>query len=74
MLRLPVAEMLRRIERGEPFEAVADDYSFRLKIEEYAPLVCGAVHDTSSAKHYGVSARIRNTSDGMRRTPVPGTW
>ena len=45
MLRLPVADMIRRIERAEPFEAVADDYSFRLKIAEYAPLVCGAVHD-----------------------------
>ncbi|MBC2840503.1 N-formylglutamate amidohydrolase [Robiginitalea sp. SC105] len=45
MLRLPVGEMVRLIGQETPFEAVADDYSFRIKIEEYAPLVCGAVHD-----------------------------
>ncbi|KPM33366.1 Hypothetical protein I595_269 [Croceitalea dokdonensis DOKDO 023] len=45
MLRLSVAEMVSKIESQEPFEAVADDYSFTLKIEEYVPYVCAAVHD-----------------------------
>ena len=28
-----------------PFEAVSEDYSFTIKIEDYAPYSCGAVHD-----------------------------
>ena len=45
MLRLPAAEIISRIARKEVFEAVAEDYSFTLKIERYTPYVCGAVHD-----------------------------
>ncbi len=45
MLRLSVAEIIARIQKEEAFKAVADDYSFTLKIAEYAPFVCGAVHD-----------------------------
>ncbi|WP_343486238.1 N-formylglutamate amidohydrolase [Allomuricauda sp. d1] len=45
MLKLPVAEIIDKIEKGETFEAVSSDYSFTLKIEEYVPYVCGAVHD-----------------------------
>jgi hypothetical protein len=45
MERLPVSEIINKIQREECFEAVADDYSFTLKIAEYVPYVCGAVHD-----------------------------
>ncbi|WGK66374.1 N-formylglutamate amidohydrolase [Croceiramulus getboli] len=45
MLRLSVAEMIDRIEREEPFHAVAADYSFTLKIDQYTYYLCGAVHD-----------------------------
>lgn len=45
MLKLSVSELISRIQKGKCFEAVADDYSFTLKIEEYTPYVCGAVHD-----------------------------
>lgn len=45
MLRLTVAEMISRIAKEEPFHAVADDYSFTLKIESYTYYLCGAVHD-----------------------------
>lgn len=45
MLKLSVKDIISRIERGITFEAVAEDYSFTIKIEEYAPYVCGAVHD-----------------------------
>lgn len=45
MLRLSIQEMIAKINDAEPFHAVAEDYSFTLKIEEYAPMVCGAVHD-----------------------------
>ena len=45
MLRLSIAEMISRIEKGIPFEAVSCDYSFTLKVADYVPYVCGAVHD-----------------------------
>lgn len=45
MERLSVSEIMGRIEAEAHFEAIAEDYSFTLKIEEYVPYVCGAVHD-----------------------------
>ena len=45
MQRLTVDQMIRNIEQGKCFEAVSEDYSFTLKIEDYAHYVCGAVHD-----------------------------
>lgn len=45
MHRLSVENMITNIEAEIPFEGVSEDYSFTLKIEEYAPYICGAVHD-----------------------------
>ena len=45
MLKLTVDEMISHIENEIIFEAVCKDYSFTLKIEEYVPYVCAAVHD-----------------------------
>lgn len=45
MLRCSIDDMILRINNEECFEAVSDDYSFTIKIEEYVPYVCGAVHD-----------------------------
>lgn len=45
MIRLSPEQMIARIRREECFEAVADDYSFTLKIDDYQPYLCGAVHD-----------------------------
>ncbi len=45
MLKLSVHEIIAAIQAEKPFEAVADDYSFTIRISEYAPYVCGAVHD-----------------------------
>lgn len=45
MQRLSVDQMIRKIEQGSCFEAVSEDYSFTLKIEDYVHYVCGAVHD-----------------------------
>ncbi len=47
MLKLSVPEIIAAIEAGKTFEAVSEDYSFTVKISEYAPYVCGAVHDGS---------------------------
>ncbi|MAU26998.1 MAG: hypothetical protein CMH48_00910 [Muricauda sp.] len=43
--RLSLEEIISNIDNGRVFEAVSDDYSFTIKIEEYVPFVCGAVHD-----------------------------
>ncbi len=45
MLRLSVSNIIENIKAQIPFEAVAEDYSFTLKIDSYAPYICGAVHD-----------------------------
>ncbi len=45
MLRLSVQEISSKIASEIPFEAVSEDYSFTIKIESYAPYICGAVHD-----------------------------
>lgn len=45
MLRLPISEIITKISEEQTFEAVAEDYSFTLKIKEYVPYACGAVHD-----------------------------
>lgn len=45
MQRLSIDSIIAKIEAEETFSAVSDDYSFTLKIDEYVPYVCGAVHD-----------------------------
>ncbi len=45
MDRLSVDAIIANIESEKPFHAVADDYSFTLKIEKYVHYACGAVHD-----------------------------
>ena len=45
MERLSPDQMIDRIHEAVPFHAIADDYSFSLKIEEYTHYLCGAVHD-----------------------------
>ncbi len=45
MLKLPVEDIINKINSEDVFSAVSEDYSFTLKISSYAPYVCGAVHD-----------------------------
>lgn len=45
MLKLSIAEIISKIHAEIPFEAVSEDYSFTLKISEYVPYICAAVHD-----------------------------
>lgn len=45
MQKLPVSKIIHNITNEIPFEAVADDYSLTIKVEKYAPYICGAVHD-----------------------------
>ncbi|GGI57444.1 N-formylglutamate amidohydrolase [Winogradskyella haliclonae] len=45
MLRLPVSKIIENINSETCFHAVSNDYSFTIKIDEYVPYACGAVHD-----------------------------
>lgn len=45
MLKLSLLEIIARIEKEETFHAVIDDYSFSIKIDDYVPYACAAVHD-----------------------------
>ncbi|WP_299128364.1 N-formylglutamate amidohydrolase [uncultured Winogradskyella sp.] len=45
MQKLPLNTIISKIKSEETFHAVAEDYSFTIKIDEYVPYVCGAVHD-----------------------------
>ena len=45
MDRLALSEIIFNIQNEICFEAVCEDYSFSIKIEEYVPFICGAVHD-----------------------------
>ena len=45
MQKLSIETIIKKIEDNEIFNAVADDYSFTIKIDKYAPFVCAAVHN-----------------------------
>ena len=45
MEKLSIDSIISNIQNGKRFHAVAEDYSFTIKIEEYVHYVCGAVHD-----------------------------
>lgn len=45
MRKLSLNQIIKNIENELAFEAVVEDYSFTIKIEDYVPYVCGAVHD-----------------------------
>ncbi len=45
MRRRSVSDIIALIHSETPFEAVAEDYSFTVKVTEYAPYICAAVHD-----------------------------
>ncbi len=45
MLQLSIQDIIQKINNEEVFDAVAEDYSFTLKIDAYVHYACGAVHD-----------------------------
>lgn len=45
MQKLSIEDIILKIEAEELFHAVASDYSFTIKIDDYVPYVCAAVHD-----------------------------
>ena len=45
MEKLSVDAIISKIKAEETFHAISSDYSFTLKIDNYVPYACGAVHD-----------------------------
>ncbi|MFT4777604.1 MAG: hypothetical protein ACI923_000123 [Flavobacteriales bacterium] len=45
MRKLPVNEIIRRIEQGITFQAESMEGGFKITINEYVPYVCTAIHD-----------------------------
>lgn len=45
MERLSIDTIIAKIVAEETFHAVSEEYSLTLKIDEYVPYLCGAVHD-----------------------------
>lgn len=45
MEKLSIKNIISKICAEEAFEAVASDYSFTIKIKEYVPYACTAIHD-----------------------------
>ena len=41
---LSISHIIKKIKNGEIFEAVPIDYSFHLKIRDYIPYICAAIH------------------------------
>ena len=45
MKKLSVDKIIEKIRAEEVFDVMAEDDSFRLKIDEYIPYVCAAIHN-----------------------------
>ncbi|NNE31454.1 MAG: hypothetical protein HKN40_03695 [Winogradskyella sp.] len=45
MQKLSIDAIIKKINNEETFHAVSNDYSFTIKIEEYLPYACAAIHD-----------------------------
>jgi hypothetical protein len=45
MEKLSVKTIIANIKNQQTFHAVADDYSFTIKIDDYVPYACTAIHD-----------------------------
>ena len=45
MEKLSVKEIIANIQAQKTFHAVAEDYSLTIKIDEYVPYACAAIHD-----------------------------
>lgn len=45
MKKLSIEKIIEKIENEELFDVVAEDESFRLRIDEYIPYICAAIHN-----------------------------
>ena len=44
MEKLSVNEIIQRIKNYDCFECISEDGSFQLKIRDYVPFICAAIH------------------------------
>ena len=51
MRKLSLYRIISNIQKGITFEAEAEDGSFYIKIDEYVPYVCAAIHDGSGFRN-----------------------
>ena len=51
LLKLSSAEIIKRIRAGRDFEAEATDTGMRIRISDYVPFVCTAIHAGSEMRH-----------------------
>lgn len=51
VLRLTSAEIIERIRAGRDFEAIATDTGMRIRITDYVPFVCTAIHAGGRMRH-----------------------
>lgn len=51
LLKLSSAEIIKRIRAGRDFEAEATDTGMRIRISDYVPFVCMAIHAGSKMRH-----------------------
>jgi len=63
MLKLPIDEIIRRINDEEVFSCIALDGSFSLYISEYVPYICAAIHDGGNLRHSLRSRCLLSKSD-----------
>lgn len=45
MEKLSIEDIILKIKNGDTFEAVSSDYGLTIKIEDYVPYACAAIHD-----------------------------
>ncbi|MCF8366813.1 MAG: N-formylglutamate amidohydrolase, partial [Bacteroidales bacterium] len=64
MQRLEINEIIKLIHQEKPFEAMAADGSFTIKISRYLPYCCTAIHNGSNLRP-GLGQKI-NTDDFSR--------
>ena len=68
MIKLSVEDIIKKIEAEEIFHAIASVYSFTIKIEDYVPYVCTAIHDGHQfRKELWENCCILNMKDGMKK-------
>lgn len=51
LLKLSSAEIIKRIRSGRDFEAEASDTGMRIRISDYVPFVCTAIHAGGKMRH-----------------------
>lgn len=75
MLRLSVSEIIKRIEKAIPFEAEVQDGSFHIKVSQYVPYVCTAIHDGGNFRdQLEIKTRLSDFERWYEEDPCTGDF